>query len=124
MNWKAPHTYIRLGSFLVVCACAIYTTWWQTHPETHVKYKVIQVRQGDGYITESQCRSIKKNDKMSDLRQKFGFPAGKQSNFDWNWDFPLREDHSRECSVWYSEHFGPFKKGNRVDSVRLDLVSF
>lgn len=122
VSYPKAHTWIRLAVSVVVCACAVGTYWYKTHPDTGVRYKVIQVKQGDGYLTEEQCRKIERGNKISSLREKYGVPAG-SDNSDYDlWSYPLREDHARHCRVSYMDWWGPIRKGDRVTSVDLELV--
>lgn len=63
------------------------------------------------WITEAQCRGIKKGDKISDLDDRFK----SDPDHDLAWSFPLAEDQRRGCNVY---DWG----GNEVEHVTLDLV--
>jgi hypothetical protein len=122
---KSPHNWFKFITMTVVCSCAIATWWWKTHPSTPVQTKtiVMQVKQGDGYLTETQCREIKRGTKRETLRQEYGVPADyDQWDDDDSWSYPLREDHGRQCTVYISNWYGPFRKGMRVSGVTLDIV--
>lgn len=120
------HTILRTIGTTVVCVCAIATWWWKTHPDPPVRTKteihVVQIRQGDGYLSEKQCRSLHRGQKAEELRNKFGIPAGPDNYDDYFWSYPLREDHSRHCQVDISNWYGPLRKGYRVDSTSLELA--
>jgi hypothetical protein len=116
MNWPKAHTWWRTIVSVVVCATAVGTYWNRTHPPQPVKYKVVQVKQGDGYVSAQQCGDIDKGAAMTDVRSKYGFPAaeGDSTNDNLTWNFPLREDHHRFCMVgWDFDH--------KVESVWLAL---
>lgn len=123
MTWPKAHTVWRLIVSIVVCACAIGTYWNRTHPPSPIKQKIVQVTQGDGYMNEDQCRSIKRGMKMSSIREKFGAPAELPDDEYEGWIFSLRNDHARHCVIYHSDWYGPIRKGERVDSVTLELVS-
>lgn len=116
------HNWHRTIIAIVVCSTAIGTYWYNTHPDKSEHYDIIQVKQGDGYLTETQCRSIERGNKMSSLREKFGVPARTEGINDYSWGYPLREDNDRSCTVGFSDWFGPIRKGERVDYVTLELV--
>lgn len=111
------HNWYRVLGTLVVCFCAIYTAWWKTHPADAVKVKTVieRVKQGDGLMSEQQCRSVSTDDKREELRAKYGFP-GSDGNTDDTWFYPQRGKKNLYCAI-------SFDYDRRVTRVTLDLVA-
>lgn len=94
------HTWLRVFVSVVVCGCAVATYWSRIHPASPVHYQTVIVKQGDGYLSERQCRQIQIGDKQKDIRKKYGYPAT-SGNTDLVWTYPLRENHSLNCEVMW-----------------------
>lgn len=112
------HTWWRLIISTIVCGCAVATWWYNTHPQSPVKQKIVQVKQGDGYVSEAQCRSIGR-DKLKDVRKRFGVPA--ELNDDDYWKFPIRNDHERHCTVHFDYDDSMVEIGPESDVLSVDL---
>jgi hypothetical protein len=117
------NNWYRFFGTAVVALCAIYTAWHQTHPtDTRVKTVTEKVIEGDGVLTEKQCREIEIGTERNDLRVRYGFPASEGNTDSWLY-YPLRGKDDLYCniSLGYSTrwmHSGE----NRVVSVSLDLA--
>lgn len=123
MNSSKVHTWWRVLVSLIVCATAVATYWYNTHPKNPIKQRVVHVIEGDGYVTEDQCRSIDENEKADDLRKRFGTPAELPNISVDSWQYPIRSDPDRHCSVKFQDFYGPIRKGARVNSVDLELIA-
>jgi hypothetical protein len=117
--WKQPWT--RVVTMVVVCACAIVTAWHTTHPPSRTVAHVVQVRQGDGYLTDAQCREIDRGTRVHALRDRYGVPAQWDGTFDTKtaWWYPIR-DTGRFCQLDLIGTGDP--DDYQVDGVRLDLI--
>lgn len=122
-NW-----WRMLGTF-VVAACAIWTAWYQTHQpppiitatkatQVTTVTKVVRVNEGDGYVTDAQCHTIKNGTKKSEIRKRFGYPADADTltTDDYAYSYPIRGDKDRVCRVSF------WGRGDDVDGVTLDLT--
>lgn len=105
----------------IVCGCAVATWWYNTHPESPIKQKIVQIKQGDGYMTEKQCHQVG-HDKLRDVREKYGVAAETDDGY---WNYPIRDDEERHCVVHFDfnddQIYGPKSK---VMSVDLELLTY
>lgn len=111
--------WIKLGLGLLIVAVGVITSFQITVNKTTVVQPASAAIANPAaapaikrsWITEAQCRGIKKGDKISDLDDRF------KSDPDHGlaWSFPLAEDQRRECNVYDWND-------NEVEHVTLDLV--
>jgi hypothetical protein len=105
----------------VVAICAIYTTWHQTQPNLKTKTVTEKVIEGDGVLTEKQCRDLDPGTSKWDLRDKYGYPAS-DGNDDNIWYYPLRDKDDMYCNVSLGYSTGFLDSGdNRIVKVTMDL---
>jgi hypothetical protein len=121
MSFKS--NWYRFFGTAVVALCAMYTTWHQTHPPSKVKMVTQKVIEGDGRMTEEQCRKVDIGTERKDMRKRFGFPNS-EANDDTFWHYPIRGKDGLYCNFGfgYYDSLNPFGSGeDRVIHIWLDI---
>lgn len=113
---------VRVVAPMIVALAGLALTFHVTVNKTQVTQRqvastvVLKHGRPAGVVRETQCYGIRKGTSESDVLATFGMPSNPDAyDRGWNIAYPLKEDQSRTCTVWFG------LESDKVEQVDMDL---